>query len=63
MSELINNRQELLKSIIKQIHKGMPLEDAKVLFKKHFESVTTEEITSMEQSLIEEVHKMFFRIF
>lgn len=54
MSELINNRQELLKSIIKQIHKGMPLDEAKVLFKKHFESVSTEEITSMEQSLIDE---------
>jgi len=54
VSELINNRQELLKSIIKQIHTGMPLDEAKVLFKKHFESVSTEEITSMEQSLIEE---------
>lgn len=54
MSELINNRQELLKSIIKQIHKGMPLDEAKVLFKKHFESVSTDEITTMEQSLIEE---------
>ena len=54
MSELINNRQEQLKSIIKQIHNGMPLDDAKKLFKEHFESVTTEEITSMEQSLLEE---------
>ncbi|AIO18530.1 hypothetical protein KQ51_00650 [Candidatus Izimaplasma bacterium HR1] len=54
MSELINNRQEQLKAIIKEIHKGMPLDEAKALFKKHFESVTTEEITSMEQSLIEE---------
>ena len=54
MSELINNRQELLKSIIKQIHKGMPLDEAKKLFKEHFESVSTEEITTMEQSLIEE---------
>ena len=54
MSELINNRQEQLKSIIKEIHKGMTIEEAKVLFKKHFDTVTTEEITSMEQSLIEE---------
>lgn len=54
MSELINNRQELLKNIIKEIHKGMPLEEAKALFKKHFESVSTEEITSMEQSLIDD---------
>ncbi len=57
MSELIDNstkRQESLKSIIKQIHKGMELEDAKKLFKEQFESVSTEEITTMEQSLIEE---------
>ncbi len=54
MSELINNRQELLKSIIKQIHDGMPLDEAKELFKKHFDEVSTEEITSMEQSLIED---------
>lgn len=54
MSELINNRQELLKNIIKEIHNGMPLEEAKALFKRDFETVTTEEITSMEHSLIEE---------
>lgn len=54
MSELINNRQEQLKALIKQIHNGMPLEQAKALFKKDFGSITTEEITSMEQSLIEQ---------
>lgn len=54
MSELINNRQELLKKIIKDIHNGMPLEEAKKEFKKHFDTVSTEEITSMEQSLIDE---------
>jgi|LGVF01.2.fsa_nt_gb DUF438 domain-containing protein len=57
MSELINNneiRKEKLKAIIKQIHKGMPLEEAKKLFQEEFESVTTEEIVSMEHSLLEE---------
>jgi hypothetical protein len=54
MSELINNRQKQLKALIKQIHNGMPLEQAKALFKKNFGSITTEEITSMEQSLIEQ---------
>ena len=54
MSELINNRQEKLKLIIKQIHDGLPLEEAKARFKKQFGSVTTKEITAMEQQLIEE---------
>ncbi len=57
MSEFINNssaRQEQLKSIIKQIHNGLPLEEAKKIFKEQFESVSTEEITSMEHTLIEE---------
>lgn len=57
MSEFINNseeRKEKLKAIIKKIHNGMVLEDAKALFKEQFESVSTDEITKMEQSLMEE---------
>lgn len=57
MSEFINNsnaRQEDLKSIIKQIHDGLSIEDAKILFKTKFDSVSTEEIVAMEQSLIED---------
>lgn len=57
MSEFINNsamRQEQLKAIIKNIHNGMPLEDAKKLFKEQFNEVSTEEITQMEHSLIED---------
>lgn len=54
MSELINNRQELLKKIIRDIHNGMPLNEAKQVFKKHFDTVSTEEITAMEQSLIDD---------
>jgi DUF438 domain-containing protein len=54
MSELINNRQEQLKAIIKKIHNGLPLDEAKVIFKEQFGTITTEEITSMEHKLIEE---------
>lgn len=57
MSELINNqeyRQELLKNLIKRIHEGLSLEEAKVEFKKHFQDVTTDEILKMEQGLIKE---------
>jgi uncharacterized protein len=54
MSEMINNRQEQLKKLIKRIHSGLSLEKAKVQFKEEFGTVTTEEITSMEHSLIEE---------
>jgi hypothetical protein len=55
MSEFINNslkRQEDLKDIINQIHQGLPLVKAKALFKSKFETVSTEEITQLEQSLI-----------
>lgn len=54
MSELINNRQEQLKAIIKKIHNGLPLDEAKAIFKEQFGTITTEEITSMEHKLIEE---------
>ncbi|MBN2503828.1 MAG: DUF438 domain-containing protein [Bacilli bacterium] len=57
MSEFINNsqeRQELLKKIIKSLHAGADLEMARAEFKKHFQEVSTEEITAMEQSLIKE---------
>jgi hypothetical protein len=57
MSEFINNssaRQEDLKSIIKQIHDGLSIEEAKKLFKSKFDSVSTDEIVEMEQSLISE---------
>ena len=54
MSELINNRQEKLKDIIMQIHNGLSLEEAKVIFKEQFGTVTTDEIVAMEHSLIKE---------
>ena len=54
MSEFINNRQEQLKSIIKQIHDGLPLEEAKKIFKEQLGSVETDEIIAMEHALIEE---------
>lgn len=54
MSELINNRQEQLKALIKKIHDGLPLDEAKAIFKENFGSITTEEITAMEKNLIAE---------
>ncbi len=57
MSEMIDNsakRQEQLKKIIRGIHEGMDLADAKKLFKEQFNEVSTEEITQMEHSLIED---------
>lgn len=57
MSEFINNvehRQRLLKDIIKSLHEGKNLEEAKAEFKKHFNEVSTSEISMMEQSLIKE---------
>lgn len=57
MSELINNskiRQEQLKALIKKIHNGMSLDEAKAVFKRDFGEITTEEIVALEQSLVEE---------
>ncbi|MDY3196051.1 MAG: DUF438 domain-containing protein [Paracholeplasma sp.] len=58
MSEFINNvsikRQEKLKEIIMGLHEGKTLEEAKAMFKEHFEDVTTQEISQMEQSLMKE---------
>lgn len=57
MSEFINNvehRQRLLKDIIKSLHNGANLEQAKAEFKKHFNEVSTAEISMMEQALIKE---------
>jgi len=54
MSELINNRQEKLKVLIKSLHAGKDFEEAKEEFKLHFGTVTTEEISQLEQALIRE---------
>ncbi|MGD9761795.1 MAG: DUF438 domain-containing protein [Candidatus Izemoplasmatales bacterium] len=57
MSEIINNskdRQNKLKELIKKIHGGMSLEDAKKLFKEEFNEISTDEIVALEQELIDE---------
>jgi len=57
MSEFINNieyRQKLLKDIIKSLHDGKDIEEAKKAFKEHFNEVSTQEISMMEQALIKE---------
>ncbi len=57
MSEFINNtehRQKILKEIIKGLHEGNDIESAKKAFKEHFNEVSTQEISMMEQALIKE---------
>ncbi len=63
MSELINNReqpkekkqkQEVLKNIIKQLHEGKSVDEVKELFNQEIGSVSVEEISQMEQALMDE---------
>ena len=54
MSELINNRQEKLKKLILSLHAGKDFEAAKQEFKEDFGSITTEEISQLEQGLIKD---------
>jgi DUF438 domain-containing protein len=58
MSELINNRQKKLKELILSLHEGKPLTEAKQEFKQYFGTITTEEITQMEQALIKDGMKV-----
>lgn len=58
MSEFIDNnskeRQKKLKDLIKKIHNGMPIDQAKALFKKDFQEISTDEIVKLEQGLMDE---------
>lgn len=57
MSELINNRehrQKLMKEVIMELHQGKSVEEVKERFASVIEGVSPEEISAMEQSLIEE---------
>ncbi len=64
MSEIINNReqqqltkterQELLKEIIKELHNGRSVDEVKRRFEEAVGSISVEEISQLEQALIEE---------
>lgn len=57
MSELINNRvhrQQVLKELITDLHKGHSVEEVKERFAKLIEGVSVSEIADMEQALIRE---------
>lgn len=64
MSEIINNReqtqltkterQELLKEIIINLHNGRSVDEVKELFEKAAGTISVEEISQLEQALIEE---------
>ena len=64
MSEIINNReqqqmnkeerQEILKTIIKDLHNGRSVDDVKAQFEEAVGTITVAEISQMEQALMEE---------
>ena len=57
MSEYINNsefRKKKLQELIKSLHEGKNFDDVKEEFDRYFGSVTTQEITQIEQTLIKE---------
>ncbi len=57
MSELINNReyrQEVLKEIISELHRGKSVDEVKAKFEEVFQSVSAAEIAEMEQALVRE---------
>ena len=57
MSELINNRahrQQVLKELITDLHKGHSVEEVKERFARLIEGVSVSEIAEMEQALIQE---------
>lgn len=57
MSEMINNRkyrQEVLKELIKELHRGKTVDEVKAKFLEAFHGVSTAEISELEQALIAE---------
>ena len=54
MSEYLNNKQNVLKDIIKKLHDGAGVDNVKKEFHNLIKNVSPDEISQMEQSLIEE---------
>lgn len=57
MSELINNReyrQEMLKEVIRELHKGKSVDEVKQKFKEVIDGITHTELSAIEQQLIKE---------
>ncbi|MTI96474.1 MAG: DUF438 domain-containing protein [Firmicutes bacterium] len=57
MSELINNREErqrIVKELIKELHDGKTVEDVKQRFKELLDGIGASELSVVEQKLIEE---------
>jgi DUF438 domain-containing protein len=50
----LNDRQETLKKIIKELHSGTPVEKLQKRFKKLIENTSPDEIANMENALIQE---------
>ncbi len=57
MSEMINNREErqqILKKLILELHEGADFDDIKQRFEEKFSNVSAKEISELEQALIED---------
>ena len=57
MSEMINNReqrQKILKQLIRELHEGATVEDVQARFAKLIDGISATEISEMEQKLIQE---------
>ncbi|MCI2425720.1 DUF438 domain-containing protein [Candidatus Acetothermia bacterium] len=55
MTEILKNkRKEIIKEIIKKLHRGLSFEEAKDMLLKEAGSITSYEIVEIEQSLIDE---------
>ncbi len=73
MDTIANKRKDIMRDIIKELHRGLSAEDAKNRFEKEVGNVTSTEIAEIEQSLINDgmdpeeikkfcnVHALIFR--
>src|SRR3972149_11969366 len=52
MDATTNRRKEVMKDIIRQLHRGLSANEAKERFEKEVGNVTSSEIAEIEQSLI-----------
>jgi PAS domain S-box-containing protein len=54
MSEISNKKKDIMKDIIRKLHEGLTLEEAKERFEKEIGAASSTEIAEMEQALINE---------
>ena len=54
MSSIDSRKKELVRTVIRQLHQGLPVEKARDRIRNEVGRLTSAEITDIEQSLIEE---------